>query len=268
MYNPNAMKNNFISEQTRLTNDRVMINQCITEYKINIDSLDRDIEKYPNPFDFVVSFNAQGSRCVTQEFKKGKNVEFKKTLFKGASGPIINRSFKNVKYIKLESIVLPQYAKYNVGDDVIVPSKKHCLLNDRFVQLVINELIDDTKYVYSTSDDGDRYIDTEFGIDKFTPPDPFGIIFPDDVLGKVYYNGLTCNAKRIYKDSNLKNLTKMSIKFYDSYGLPLIYDHMEKDVCACSIDNIKNPLHKDLQVYLSFVVGVVEPNVNTVPNYL
>lgn len=245
-----------------------IINENIVEYKINIDSLDRDIDKYPNPFNFVVSFDAPGSKCITEEYRKGKNIEFKKKYYVGANGPSINRSFRNIKYIKLNSIVLPQYSKYIIDDDVIIPDKKKCLLNDRFVQLMIPEFTNNDGYIYSTSDNSTRYVETCNGTKGFNPPQPFGIIFPDDVLGKVYYNGLTHNVKREYRESNLGNLNKMSIKFYDSYGLPLVYDHFERNVCECSIDNIKNPLHKDLQVYLSFTLGIVEPNIVMKPHYV
>jgi len=57
----------------------------INEYIIYISSADRDCEVYPNPFNYVVSFNPYNT-----------------------TNAYISRIFKNVKYISLRSVILPR----------------------------------------------------------------------------------------------------------------------------------------------------------------
>ena len=61
----------------------------IYEYTLKIDSRDRNINIYPNPFNFKVRFN------------QGNNLS--------GRGPSIFRRFNNVKYINLESVCIPRY---------------------------------------------------------------------------------------------------------------------------------------------------------------
>jgi len=61
----------------------------IYEYTLKIDSIDRNINNYPNPFNFKVRFN------------QGDNLS--------GGGPSIFRRFNNVKYINLESVCIPRY---------------------------------------------------------------------------------------------------------------------------------------------------------------
>ena len=60
--------------------------EIMTEYIINIDSIDRDINSYKNPFNYKIYFKS----------------------YQNQQGAVINRNFRNVKYIDLESIVLPR----------------------------------------------------------------------------------------------------------------------------------------------------------------
>jgi hypothetical protein len=46
-------------------------------------------------------------------------------------------------------------------------------------------------------------------------------IFPDKYMGLLYWRGSPYYAVKIYKDSLLGNITKLSFCFYDSYGVPI-----------------------------------------------
>jgi len=63
----------------------------LVQYGINIDSADRDITVYPNPFNFKIIFNGTG-----------KNVQ-----------PVIQKKFKDIKYLKLETLTIPN--KYTIA---------------------------------------------------------------------------------------------------------------------------------------------------------
>ncbi|VVU94804.1 hypothetical protein CPAV1605_529 [seawater metagenome] len=60
----------------------------VTEYVIKIDSKDRDINNYLDPFSFKVRFNASGD---------------------SGSTPVIFARYNNIKYIKLYEAIIPRY---------------------------------------------------------------------------------------------------------------------------------------------------------------
>lgn len=246
-----------------------VLDEHIVEYRINIDSLDRDIKTYPDPFSFRVQFDAPSSGYVRTESLKNGELITTNDYFNGAPGPKINRKFRNVKYIKLDSVVLPQYSqtKENISGEIVF-DKDSYLLDDRFVMLEIDEL-NDSKRVYSTSDAGMRVNPDNGNIIKV--PRPFGTIYPDTKLGDVYYIGTPYNSNKIYNSADLGNINKLTIKFYDSCGRPLKYNELFtiKDLeCAANhcdpldIKDLRHPLNKKIQVYMTFIIGVVESQIN------
>lgn len=237
-----------------------VLNETIVEYKINIDSLDRDIRLYPNPFNYIVKFNTLSSEYIG------------KSYFPAAPGPLINKELKNVKYIRLDNIVLPQYSnnKFSKKKDEYV--LKNHLLDDRFVTLEIEELTD--LNVYSSSESAVRL--NPITGNSITPPKPFGLIIPDTRLGKYYYSGVPYNANKIYNPTDLGNIKKLSIKFYDSYGVPLGYDNLftfkeleEAAIKGCPLPtcDVRHPLNKNIQNHLSFVIGISEAHINNLVKY-
>lgn len=78
---PNVLQNNL---------NPIVMNKEVKEYPIYIDSIDRDITKYPNPFSYRVALNPTDNQIM----------------------PYIQQRFENVKYIKLERSILPKY--YNL----------------------------------------------------------------------------------------------------------------------------------------------------------
>ncbi len=264
--NPNKILHNNIGDN--------VLDENIIEYKVHIDSLDRDIKYYPNPFSFVVKFNPQGPSIVqTEEYISYKNknngTKIVETQFKGPPAPHINKQFKNVKYIKLESIILPQYGKIKVNDDgVWVFDPDGIIMTDRFVTLVIEEL--DCDRIFATSEG--RVRTNEQG-QIYKPPVPFATIILDKVLGFNYYSGTPYYGNKIYKNSTLGNIGQMTIKLYDSTGQLLQYtdqftyrqlkEYKRLNAIPLPITDLRHPLNKKTQTYMTFVVGVVDCQVNT-----
>lgn len=87
--NNRSMKVNRISEYTKdinfLDTNVIGTYKEITEYIININSVDRDCNLYPNPFNYKVFFNSSYT-----------------------NNAIITRLFKNIKYIKLDNVSIPR----------------------------------------------------------------------------------------------------------------------------------------------------------------
>lgn len=133
-------------------NDNLM-KESVKEFRLNIDSIDRDVEIYPDPFNYVIhlgpitnsGINASVSRSnMKQELKstnKKKNInnkensEIKETLDNNnififdnpqaikdytiklinSSNPYIVRKFENVSYVKLDCAVIPKYNSVGIN---------------------------------------------------------------------------------------------------------------------------------------------------------
>jgi len=247
-----------------------VLDEHIVEYRINIDSLDRDIKVNPDPFSFTVRFNGASDGIIRSEVIRNGEYKIENKFAAGAPRPVINKEFRNIKYIKLDSIILPQFSNIiETENSEFRFDPNSYLIDDRFIILGIDELTDCNRN-YSTSDNN-YHVDYTNG-KKVNPPVPFGLIFPDSKLGNIYYTGTPYNAGKIYKSSLLGNIDRLSIKLYDSCGIPLKYNNLfsfneiieanKKDEPVC-LSDIRHPLNKKIQVHLSFIIGVVESQINT-----
>lgn len=249
-------KNNLLHNNVH---DKVL-DENIIEYKIDIDSIDRDITVYPDPFSFVVNFAPIPSSC-----SYGQRMG-------GTPTPHILIDFRNVKYIKLQNIILPIHnrviknPKYNHNNNNNNNCSNNCSdidsdsdtkscstfnsANKQNKQNKQNNIIDDLakchpeqKYIFDPCSNllEDRFVelivkeltdnriyttgDDNNRIGKFCdcyiPAKPFGLILPDRILNKNFYSGSSYTTLRIYESSCLGNITQLSISFCDSYGEPL-----------------------------------------------
>lgn len=278
-YTPNdpiIEKVDYINKNKLLHNNvgDVVLDEHVVEYRIIIDSLDRDIKVYPDPFSYIVKFNPSGNQSIQNEEyidynKKGKGTKIVESRFDAAPMPHILKEFKNVKYVKLENVILPQYSKTKPktegGYEFDITSN---LPSDRFVALEIKEL--DCDRVYTTSEGVTRIDDKGH---YYTPPTPFSMLIADKLLGLTAYTAIPFYGSKIYKNSNLGNITQLSIKFYDSAGLPLEFNNLftYDDLQNYEYENgeqlprtdLRHPLNKKIQTNISFIIGVVESQINT-----
>jgi hypothetical protein len=254
-----------------------VLDEHIVEYRINIDSLDRDIRVYPDPFNFTVKFNPPGSSIIKSEElidprNPSKGTRIIQERVEGSPQPHINREFRNVKYIKLDSITLPQFTQIKRDEEThqYKFDNDSLLLDDRFVVLRIKELDDDTGIrTFDTGDSGER-VDEDDVVRSHIKP--FSLLFPDKVLGRNYYCATPYHGNKIYNNSMLGNLNKMTLEFYDSCDKPLKYNDLftarqielaNKKGDPIPRSDLRHPLNKKTQVHMSFIIGVVESQMNT-----
>jgi hypothetical protein len=258
----------------------------IQEFRLNIDSMDRDINIYSDPFRFSVVFGPVVNSGIDTTIQRieSKN-QLKKEIrrvnkkinpnnpvrasdqdfaddmllfetnpnlvidydnkLKHIYNPYITRSFVNVKFIRLDNVVLPRFNKvilnskwnycnscygndcdscyqsYNSGasitddyqrvkaemikNDRYIPDDNHLgpLFTDRYVLVGIKEIANNQNLATN-----------QINSSSFT-------IFPDKYMGLLYWRGSPYYAVKIYKDSLLGNINKLSFEFYDSWGFPI-----------------------------------------------
>lgn len=234
-----------------------LLSETLTEYRLNVDSYDRNIEIYPDPFNYVVNFapittsgnsnfndNNINKVVVSNFYPDSKEeialyssnpniiVEYNNKV-KRMYDPYILREFKNVKFVRLDNVVMPRFNKIiinhnwnpceeskcikRIKDDFerfyeceidkyrYIPDINECgaLFTDRFIMIEINELIDYRNL--ATNDTNTK---------AFT-------VFPDKYMGILYWRGNPYYAIRNYYDSSLGNISKLSFKFYNSWGVPI-----------------------------------------------
>lgn len=278
-YDPIIERINYKNQNSLLHNNvnEFVLDPSIVEYRIDVDSLDRNIEVYPDPLDFIVRFNPVPSGIVRTEVNERGKSRIVNEYFAGTPRPHIGKEFRNVKFVKLDTAILPQFVG-TVGCDKEQTTEEKLLddeiiMNDRFVSLVIDELTQDQPRYYSTMDDSYRILDDGQTV---TPPQPFSNIVRDKILGPYHYCGIPFYGSALYKKVALGNLKQLSIKFYDSMGQKLKFNNLytakqlkeaEDAGCPISIRDPRHPLNKRHQVFLSFIVGVDEANINQDTKY-
>jgi len=240
----------------------------LCQYGINVDSSDRDINVFPNPFNFNITFN--GDRYSNQ--------------------PVIQKKFKDIKYIKLESITLPdQYSitKLALTSDTDYTTI-HTYLNTNYSTLknndsfnltlvagsssvticstfvsatnwTINYIINkDPTYVFEM-DQNDTYNKYYINTTKRIFDDRFFYIYVLEISSRNYTTSYKDNVTFIanvtgvnnytllnrvypaflwYKDSTLQSANKYTVKISDRYGSPFVVNHLDKNAnlnnCDCS----------------------------------
>lgn len=219
----------------------------ITEYTIDIDSADRDITVYPNPFKYNVTFAPVTNGSVVRREENGRIVE---EVFNGPPAPYIARQFKNIKYIRLETIALPKYGAIKNNGGTWEMDTSVNLSNYRHILVRFKNL--ETQYNMSTN----------------TLTDGVGVkVVPDTLAsGNFYYAvcGNSSNLVKTFHDSKLGNLDRLNIEFYDDMGNALSYSNLD---ATQAITDVRNPLNRNLQHGLTLVFGVVENELSTRVKY-
>lgn len=263
-YDPKAMfrNNNFVNPGNLLHNNlnSIILNEEIREYSIMIDSKDRNYQVYTDPFTYEVKFNPLRK---TKEIINGETVIFEEPA------PTINEKFTNVRYIKLESVILPFYTSIRnveeIIDDESFSSSKvdisKCLTDNLYTILSLGE-----------------YTDTNYKSTNDVLSESFAVIYYDSKISNTHFMGSTKNGLRIFPMDKLATIDKMRISFMDPYGKPLKCKHVNKNirsnlVCTCEdpngddntdcfIHNLFHPLNPIFQHHLHFKIGVIEPRMN------
>lgn len=262
--------------------------ETIQEFRLNIDSMDRDVTLYPDPFEYTCIFGPvvnsgldstiqriEAKNALKNEVRKinkkqnptnpvrASELDFSDDMLiidtnpnilinydntlKRIYNPYITRSFVNVKFIRLDNVVLPRFNKviinsnWNYCTSCYGNSCFSCYANNPTVsitddyQRVKSEMIKNDRYIPDDNHLGplftDRFvlvgikeIENNQNLSTNQINESSFTIFPDKYMGLLYWRGSPYYAVKIFKDSLLGNINKLSFKFYDSFGFPITLD--------------------------------------------
>lgn len=244
-----------------------LLNERIVEYRVIINSADRDRLKFPSPFRMQTSFGNTNNE------------------------PHIDQAMTNVKYVTLNSVIVPRtvaidtsqidlqnkkfeiYPTSSFITGIPIPSAKESswlldsLASRPFLNLRVKEL--DVKHLMGSS--------PLFQRDTF-------MLIPDQRLGDMYlYKPRRSTV--IYPNSLLKNLNMFTLNLLDEKGKDIhIIDHEGKRIIGQHIsDNVPYDYNTyvdryqedryveytdcNTQVIYDFTFGVIENELNTKTNY-
>lgn len=186
-------------------NDNI-VTEAITEYTLYIDSGDRDIEIYKNPFIFAVSLGGAGYNMMNRSKYVGNNgaLAFQTTPCTGVPPPRIDSDFKNVKYAKVKYLTLPrtivyQYVTDASGNQIYSPVLGGTILgNYRYLIMRIKEIANNNMYATNDNIKNDCFI-----------------LYRDsnyiDAINDIW---IATQPIKIFYDDDLRNLNKLTIEIF------------------------------------------------------
>jgi hypothetical protein len=258
-----------------------LMKESIMEIRLNIDSMDRNIIQYPDPFNYIVTFGPVvnsgintpiGKNNIKSELRdslknnKNKNITRKEVLnteenfllsndskyivdyterLKRSFNPFITRSFDNIKFIRLDNVVLPRFDCLKLNEDWDFCKDPNFVDNREYIkddyERIKKKIIHNHRYI---PDDNstcslftDRFIqiyikeiESNYNLGTNAILTKAFTVFPDRQVGILYWRGNPYYAVKTYKDSLLGVINRLSIQFYDSWGLPITLNTKQIDV--------------------------------------
>jgi hypothetical protein len=192
-----------------------LMTEQIETYTIFADGFHRNHVSHCNPFDFPIEFGGTGSSeqsvwgdelDSTTNPNKPKWIKVRKIkTFQGSTGVKIGRPLHNIKFVKVQNIVCPGYNKltYDFANTVFKYETDDNDFNigssQRFITLKIKEFSDPKNFTSGEFFKNDSYL---MKVDKY--------------MGDSHVLWIPLNRDIVsFKNSLLKDLSKISIKIYD-----------------------------------------------------
>lgn len=232
-----------------------LLEQKIVEYKLHINSEDRDLSSHKSPFNFKIQLRSNSNYSIGYDFT-------------------------NIKYISIDSIILPRTTSIDISDisnNNIYPTGSHYsntsvspsnilsnLKNRKYLLLNIKELDSNTNLGTSTQLGGANFILTDsshMGLDNicWKPLHSSTIVFSNS--SKPQIHELTI---KIYDENgNLLTLTDQSgIKIIGNNIQGTLNDYIQFVSNNEANDSVKYT-NSVTQVLINMTIGVVENEMNT-----
>jgi hypothetical protein len=250
--------------------EKIMVERVV-DYRIQISSIDRDINRFPNMFDIKVSLG---------------NTNFK---------PHIEKSFSNIKYITLNHVILPRtlaidttninltsnppvYDIYPSGSLTKPPyaTKPSTILHDleqhSFLTLKIKELNTDNCLGTNPLLDRDTFMifqEKKFGDTWIWKPKRATIVYPNSLLGNLNQLSL-CIVDELGRKINMydtRGSDIMTNKILETGNGPDSCNYNTFATKYQSLSDMTAYTYSTSQLIYDFTFGVIENEMNTVTNF-
>lgn len=200
-----------------------LLNEHIKEYTIILDSKQRDPSIYPSPYKYSV--------LVNQNNRNDK-------------GGIILKELQNIKYIKVDSVVLPR--RWKVENNFFIDETD--ILNDRYFTLKLSNIVNNNIYSNNQQLTHDCLILSRFKKDNEN-------FFNAQPLGS--------SNEFWYDINNLGNINQFNIEIIteDNDNLADI-NNIGIDIKCDDINNLSHPLNKLRQNIIVLKIGILENSMN------
>lgn len=273
--NPGDILHNNVAE-------RVLLEQVL-DNKLFIDTSIRDFSKSPEPFRFVVKFNGTEAKTVDESVTlNGESFSYSRYL-SGDTDVVMDRIFKNIKVVAINNLILPNHIVYKTNEEdgsYETVGGKLAKTNYKYLILKIAELSNNRCFSNNKA----------FGKESF-------IMKMDDEVCHHNHRWIpVSNASLVYPDSRLMIINRLTVEICDDKGVRLCpkldgenhdffgeYRRLIDKINTLQEDGSKRALKeiesliprlrslKDITQYLApelhITFGVLEPQVNTIPQY-
>lgn len=202
-------RTNFVNQKNFLHNNMndILLHERLVEYNIHIDSIDRNTDYFPSPFNFRLTLGEPSTSIES------------KTSTRNIAYPNINRYFKNVKYVALDAVILPNVISIDTthlpdlypANSVYMPAPTPIpeiisntffkLRNCRYLILKIKELDNDN--ILGTSSQLDRNV---------------FVLIPHEYSGSDHSIWVPVQKTIVFNTSKLMNIDKLTFVLCDDMG--------------------------------------------------
>lgn len=246
----------------------------IKEYQITIDSIDRNINIYPDPFSFRLTMSPTSSSTIIRDGNK-------KEIITSFDSPNINRNFRNVKYIKVDSVIMPKF--YDLKEVEIENEDNE---EQKLTEFVEDEDKDTTKERFILLRFSNISNTTTIGTNDVSNNHSI-LLYPYKQYNSSFslFKPVNMNTNIVcVSDSNLININNVEFSFYDGQYNKIEFSNKkisvdenneeddeqiseEEQILNEKNNDMRNPLNISKQVVINMRIGVIENNMNTEVNY-
>ena len=272
----------------------------ISEYNINLNSKDRNLEKNKNPLEFTIKLSDY--ECFPNVFKNVKYVNFDHIVFPYYYQLLKTSSTNNTIISDISSIFLLNFDNYNkINTEITILNQTYqiCNIFQKYNYIEVNFTINQDKYIsYSFINNNNIILLYYYKGFTIKNPDNFinyisinqtenkfiystkNIPFYKDVYPKLKINSELYVATRksyvVYNNSNLANFNKFTIKLFNSSFKQILIDNLDYNInynfiCNCDLETLnfsckcyylRHPLNKFFQIDLFLKIGCYTPDFN------
>jgi len=237
--NYNNHTGNLLNSSDGYFKNDIVSNEHKSNYVLFIDGGDRDKTVYSNPHKFTVSLGQTGTKI----------------------SPYIDRAFKNIKYVKLNFVILPRNNLYDIvvsdGFRTYTPTISGTFMAQyRYLLLRIKEITNQ-----KTISTGNNLKNDCFMLVRET--------YDSDAISDVWR---VVQNTRIFNDTDLRNLTKLTVELFDTNGNQIILRSTDGTTIApISSTDINSPnssqtnfgnYTNSIEMSLNIELGVCEAELN------